>query len=102
MYILRVLGSFNRATPAAELAESVSQAISEHGRWEQFAELRMGAGPTVAIELTETPEPAVRASVSWGSQAAQADVSSVEAAVEAADRLAYAFYEMREQQKGVL
>lgn len=98
MYVLQVLASVTGAAPA-DLAESVSQAINERGRWEQFVELRMGAGPTVAIELTETPQPAVRASVNWGSQAAHADVSTVEAAIEAADRLAHAFYEMREQQR---
>lgn len=98
MYVLRVLSSITGATPA-DLAESVSQAINERGRWEQLVELRMGAGPTVAIELTETPQPAVRASVNWGSQAAHADVPTVEAAIEAVDRLAHAFYELREQQR---
>jgi hypothetical protein len=97
MYKFQVLASATGATPA-DLAESVSRAISERGRWEQFVELRMGAGPTVAIEPIETPEPAVRASVNWGSQAAHADVSTVEAAIEAVDRLAHAFYEMRKQQ----
>ena len=78
-------------------ADAVDRALEQHGRWEQFIELRMGAGPTVVIERVGASG-TLRTRVSWGSQQGEAEIGSTPGAIEAADRIAVTFYEMRKKQ----
>jgi hypothetical protein len=73
----------------------VHGAIVRNQRWERFMEVRMAAGPTVAIETLADADAGFRVSATWGSQSAHAEVIDLAGALEVADRLAYALYEIR-------
>ena len=77
------------------LAEEVEEAVDRDGRWEKFIEVRMGAGPIVGIEADPGTGTGYRVSVRWGSQVGSTEVLDLAGALEAGDRLAYVFYEMR-------
>lgn len=78
-----------------DLTRTVLDEIDSSGRWEQFIEMRMGAGPTLSVEAPSSVSESFAVSVSWGSQRATADVIGLPGALEVADRLAYTFYEIR-------
>lgn len=80
------------------LLNDVEQALAEHGSWRRFVEVRMGAGPTVEFERSSDLPSEVTAIVVWGSQRGEARLGSTKDALEAADRMATAFYEMRDSQ----
>jgi hypothetical protein len=90
-YTFQVLSS----NPAALRAE-VADALDTGQSWEQFVELRMGAGPTVRIVQPDPQSDAYDVSVTWGeARAARSRVRGQDAALQAADRLALALYEVR-------
>jgi hypothetical protein len=93
-YALKVI---DEGTSKDALLREVTDAIASRGRWERFSELRMAAGPTVRIEPLVGVEDGYRASVTWGSQEAAANVRGLSGAIETADRLAYTFYEIRNE-----
>ena len=92
-YELRILDAITDAEPAG-FVEEVAAAISADGSWERFIEVRMGAGPTVRI--TPQNKAGYAVSVDWGSQGGHLNARTLEYAIECADRLAYAFYKMRD------
>jgi hypothetical protein len=92
-YQLRILHGVADADPAC-LAGEVDAAITADGFWELYAEVRMGAGPMVRISGDSRAGYEVR--VSWGSQDGHLRARSARSAVECADWLASAFYEMRD------
>lgn len=81
-------------TEPASLVAAVGAAIAASGSWERFVEVRMGAGPRVRIN--PSGQVGYDAEVSWGSQHGTVTACALEAAIECADRLAYAFYQMRD------
>lgn len=92
-YQLRILDVIADAEPAGLIPE-VSSAISSDGSWERFVEVRMSAGPTVRI--TADGPASYHVSVSWGVQDGHLKTRTLQSAIECADRLACAFYEMRD------
>lgn len=90
-YEFRVLPEFDEQQIAA-----IASAVGAAGRWEFFVELRMAAGPTVSVEPSPESHGGHVTTVTWGSQRACAVLDSIEGALAAADRLAFAFYEMRD------
>jgi hypothetical protein len=91
-YKLRILEGIADAERAALIAQA-DAGITADGSWERFFEVRMSAGPTV--RLTADGSVGYTASVSWGSQHANLNTRTLQSAIECADRLAYAFHEMR-------
>jgi hypothetical protein len=91
-YQLQILGVIADAAPASLMPE-VGTAITADGFWERFAEVRMGAGPRVCI--TADGHDGYQVLVSWGSQNGNLKAGTLRSAIECADRLAYAFYQMR-------
>jgi hypothetical protein len=81
-------------TGPASLIREVDGAITADGYWERFVEVRMSAGPTVRIAADG--QASYQVSVSWGSQEGHLKARTLQSAIECADRLAYAFYEMRD------
>jgi hypothetical protein len=79
------------------LGQEVAEAVARDGRWTKFVEIRMAAGPNICIEALDQRDDSFRVSVTWGSQSATSDVIGLAGAVEVADRLAFAFYEIREK-----
>jgi hypothetical protein len=90
-YHLQVLDMI--ADTAPSLIPEVGAAITADGFWERFVEVRMGAGPRVCI--TADGQDGYKVSVAWGSQNGNLKARALEPAIECADRLAYAFYQMR-------
>lgn len=92
-YKLEILNMVAGTEPA-RLVYEIGAAIAASGSWERFVEVRMSAGPTVRIN------PAGRGgyevAVTWGSQHATLTARALDIAIECADRLAYAFYQMRD------
>lgn len=80
-----------------ELSRTVLDAIDRTGRWEEFIELRMAAGPTVSLTAPNSESESFAVDVTWGSQRATADVIGLVGALEVADRLAYEFYKIRSE-----
>ena len=99
-YELVVLSSGALHKSADDLVPEVTTAIAADGRWARFFEVRMAAGPTVNIE----PEPGkpgrYRVAVDWGTQHATTQAGSLTASIEAADKLAGTFYDIRNQLAG--
>jgi hypothetical protein len=93
VYHLRILDAIAGTAPAS-LAVAVDAAAAASGTWECFVEVRMSAGPTVRI--TADRDGGYEVLVKWGSQHGNLMARALEPAVESADRLAYAFYQMRE------
>ena len=82
---------------AALLRSEVAQAVAASGSWEGFIEVRMGAGPTVRINQLDQELDTFEVSVEWGAaQEGRSRVNGQQAAIEAADRIARAFYEIRD------
>jgi len=92
-YQLQILVAVADTEPASLIPE-VGAAITADGSWERSVEVRMSAGPTVRI--TPHGQASYQVSVSWGSQEAHLKARTLQSAIECADRLAYAFYEMRD------
>ena len=92
-YQLQILVAVADSEPASLIPE-VSAAITADGSWERFVEVRMSAGPTVRISADGPASYEV--SLSWGSQGAHLKACTLPAAIECADRVAYAFYQMRD------
>lgn len=92
---LEILDMIAGAEPAS-LVPAVGAGIAASGTWELFVEVRMSAGPTVRIWPAGQGGYAV--AVTWGSQHATLTARALDTAVECADRLAYAFYQMRDAQ----
>jgi hypothetical protein len=92
-YQLRILDAIADTEPAS-LAAEVGAATTVSGTWERFVEVRMNAGPTVRI--TTDHDGGYEVLVDWGSQHGNLWARALEPAIECADRLAYAFYQMRE------
>jgi hypothetical protein len=81
---------------AAVLRQEVEAAIAANGSWEQFLDVRMGAGPTVRIDRLDAASATYDVMVTWGeAQAARSRVHGQDEAVRAADRLALALYDIR-------
>jgi hypothetical protein len=82
---------------AARLRAEVADAIEAERSWQRFVEVRMGAGPTVRLDRLDAAQDTYEVTVTWGHiQEAHARVRGQEAALEAADRLAFAFYGIRD------
>jgi hypothetical protein len=93
-YAFQVLAATEPGVPI--LRADVAEALTSHGVWERLVEVRMGAGPTVRIERTAGTADVFEVEVSWGlAQAARSRVHGQDAALESADRLAQALYEVR-------
>ena len=92
-YQLRILDTIADTEPAS-LAAEVGAVTAVSGTWERFVEVRMSAGPTVRI--TTDHDGGYEVLVNWGSQHGNLAARALEPAIECADRLAYAFYQMRE------
>jgi hypothetical protein len=92
-YQLQILAMVADTEPASLIPE-VSAAITADGSWERFVEVRMSAGPTVRI--TPHDQASYEVSIRWGSQDAHLKARTLLSAIECADRLAYAFYQMRD------
>lgn len=93
-YRFRVLPS--SASGETALRAEVANALATTRSWEQLVELRMGAGPVVRIDEIDVHHDAYEVSVTWGdAQFARSRVRGQEAAIEAADRLALALYQIR-------
>jgi hypothetical protein len=92
-YQLRVLDAIASTAPAS-LIPAIGTAIAADGCWEHFVEVRMSAGPAVCI--TAGGQAGYKVAVTWGSQCGKLEVGSLESAIECADRLAHAFYQMRD------
>ena len=82
---------------ASDLEPIAAEAIAGEGRWAQFFEVRMGAGPTVEIVPLPEGDDGYQVTVEWGTQYAKTHSSTLEMGIEAADRLALVFYDMRNQ-----
>lgn len=82
-------------TEGDNLEVEVREAIAHEGRWERFIELHMASGPTVAIEPSSPSDPTFRVSVSWGSQSALSHTADLADALDVADRLTQALFELR-------
>jgi len=91
-YQLGILDAIADTEPAS-LAAAVDAATAASGAWERFVEVRMSAGPTVRIT---TDHDCYEVLVKWGSQHGNLRARAPEPAIENADRLAYAFHQMRE------
>ncbi len=92
-YQLEILDMIAGTEPAG-VVTAVGAAIAAGGSWERFAEVRMGAGPTVRINVGG--QGGYEVAVTWGSQHGNLSAPALESAIECADRLAYAFYQMRD------
>ena len=92
-YQLRILDAIADTEPAS-LVAAVGAVTAVSGAWERFVEVRMSAGPTVRI--TTDHDGGYKVLVNWGSQHGNLAARALEPAIECADRLAYAFYQMRE------
>ncbi len=92
-YQLQIL-SVIAGTEPAELAAAADAAIAASGSRERVVEVRMSAGPTVRIN--PAGQGGYEAAVSRGAQHGNLTARAVEAAIECADRLACAFYQMRD------
>jgi hypothetical protein len=92
-YQLRILDAIGDTEPAS-LATAVGAATAVSGVWERFVEVRMSVGPTVRI--TTDHDGGYGVLVNWGSQHGNLTARALEPAIECADRLAHAFYQMRE------
>lgn len=91
-YQLQVLDMI--AGSPASVVDQIRAAIAVSGCWERFVEVRMSAGPTVRVSAGGHGGYAV--AVTWGSQHGNLTARTLESAIECADRLAYAFYQMRD------
>jgi hypothetical protein len=92
-YQLQILDAIAGTEPASLIAV-VGAAITADGSWERFVEIRMSAGPTVCI--TADAQDDYRVSVTWGTQDCSVIARTLPSAIECADQLAYAFYQMRD------
>ena len=81
-------------TESACLVAAIGAAIAASGSWERFVEVRMGAGPTVHIRADG--HGGYEVAVTWDSQHGNLMARALESAIECADRLAYAFCQMRD------
>jgi hypothetical protein len=79
----------------AELVPEVGAAIGADGQWTRFFELRMGAGPTVLIKRLDAETDGFQVTVEWGTQKSETHSRGLEMAIEAADRMALVFYDVR-------
>ncbi len=95
-YDLEVLNSGTHKT-ADDLTPKVSAAITANGHWTEFFEVRMAAGPTVTIEGGSDSSEGYRVTVEWGTQQATTQAQSLPMSIQAADRLAKVFYDVRNQ-----
>jgi hypothetical protein len=76
--------------------DEIEAAINAGGVWERFVEVRMSAGPTIRIGRPDGGSESYEVVVSWGdAQDARSRVHGLDAAVETADRLASALYDIR-------
>lgn len=80
---------------AADLEPEVADAIAAEGHWTEFFEVRMTAGPTASIRPLPESGDGYLVTVEWGAQNAVTHAPKVVASIEAADRLAHVFYDMR-------
>ena len=92
-YQLEVLDMIAGTEPASVLDE-IGAAIAVSGSWERFVEVRMSAGPRVRINAGG--QGGYEVPVTWGSQLGNLTARTLESAIECADRLAHAFYQMRD------
>ncbi len=92
-YQLEILDMIAGTEPASLVAR-VGAAIAASGSWERFVEVRVSAGPTVRIN--RAGQGGYEVAVTWGSQHGTLTARALETAIECADRLAYAFYQMRD------
>lgn len=92
-YKLEVLDMIAGTEPAS-LVAAVGAEISTSGAWERLVEMRMSAGPTVRI--WPAGQGGYKVAVTWGSQHGTLIARALDTAIECADRLAYAFYQMRD------
>jgi hypothetical protein len=92
-YELEILDGIAGAEPSSIIA-AIDAAIAASGSWERFVEVRMSAGPTVCI--TADGQDGYEVSVTWGCQHGNLMARDLQSAIECADRLAYAFYQMRD------
>jgi hypothetical protein len=81
-------------TEPASLVAVIGAAIAADGSWERAVEVRMNAGPTVGISAGG--QGGYEVAVTWGSQHGSLIARALDSAIECADRLAYAFYQMRD------
>jgi hypothetical protein len=95
-YDLPVLNAGMHKT-AEDLTPEVTAAITANGNWTQFFEVRMAAGPTVTIEPDSDSSEGYRVTVGWGTQQATTQAESLPMSIQAADRLAKVFYDVRNQ-----
>jgi hypothetical protein len=80
---------------ATDLEPEVARVIAAEGHWTQFIEVRMAAGPTVEIRPLPEADDGYMITVEWGDQHAMTHAPTLEVGIEAADRLARVFYDMR-------
>jgi len=80
---------------ATDLEPEVARAITAEGHWTQFFEVRMAAGPTAEIHPLPEATDGYLVTVDWGAQHAMTHAPTLEIGIEAADRLAHVFYDMR-------
>jgi hypothetical protein len=92
-YKLEILDMIAGTEPAS-LVAAVGAAIAASGSWERFVEVRMIAGPKMRIN--PLAKAGYEVAVTWGSQHGTLTARALETAIECADRLAYAFYQMRD------
>jgi hypothetical protein len=92
-YELEILDMIAGTQPAS-LVAVICAAIAAGGSWERAVEVRMGAGPIVGISAGS--QGGYEVAVTWGSQHGSLTARALDSAIECADRLAYAFYQMRE------
>ncbi len=77
----------------ASLVAAAGAAIAASGSWERIVEVRMSAGPSVRIN--PAGQGGYEVAVTWGSQHGTLTAGALDTAIECADRLACAFYQMR-------
>ena len=92
-YQLEILDANARTEPAS-LVVAIGAAIAASGSWERLVEVRVSAGP--AVRIRADGRGGYEVAVSWGSQHGNLVACALASAIECADRLAYAFYQMRD------
>jgi hypothetical protein len=77
----------------------IEAAVVNQGRWQHFVEYRMGAGANLHVERN-AERTGYQVYVEWGSQKGEAQVESIQRAVEVAYRIGQVFYETRRDSEG--
>jgi hypothetical protein len=82
---------------SASLRSQVAEAIAATGSWRAYLDVRTGAGPVVQVHRLDPSSDTYAVTVTWGSaQKARTLVHELDAALDAADRLAKALVDIRD------